>query len=222
MCGSVIAATACLVALGIGWHAAATTDLRTLVQLRSSPPATGGPAGKPAVRSAATAPLPSVMIIPFGAPGDLPVVGRWTESPTTYIGLYRPSNSTFYLKIRNNTGPPDRVVTFGEPGDLPLAGRWCRGARSDAPAVYRPRVYSLIFRCGNEVSTVQFGAAGDVPVAGDWWGSGTSSIGVYRPSQNIFLLGRGRNIGATIPFGAAGDLPVVRHLPAGSVVGVHR
>jgi len=217
-----IVATACLVVLGVAPRDAQARNLRVEAQIRSSSPASGGPVKKPAVGPPLTTPSPPVIAIPFGAPGDLPVVGRWTGSPTTYIGLYRPRTSTFYLRTHNAAGPPDSVIAFGMPGDVPVVGRWCRGARSDALGVYRPKIRSLIFRCVNEISTVPFGGPGDIPVAGDWWGTSYSSIGVYRPGKNTFLLSRGPSVGMTIPFGAAGDIPVIRHLPTGSLVGVYR
>lgn len=164
-----------------------------------------------------------VAMISFGAPGDVPIVGRWTGTATTYVGVYRPSTSTFFLRTQNASGPADRTIQFGAPGDIPLVGRWCRGKpAAETPAVYRAKIHSVIFQCGAETSTIPFGTAGDVPIAGDWWGTGYSTIGVYRPSQQTFFLSGGRSAGLTIRFGAALDRPVVRHLPTGSVVGVHR
>jgi hypothetical protein len=167
-----------------------------------------------------------VMMIPFGAPGDVPVVGRWTGNATTYIGVYRPSASTFYLRTQNSAGPADRTVTFGLPGDVPVVGRWCPsaspGAAPDSPGVYRPSVRSFIFQCGPETSSVPFGDPGDIPVAGDWWSKGVTAPGVYRPSEAAFLLYRSPGVHIVIPFGATGDLPVIRHLSTGSVIGLYR
>ncbi len=57
-----------------------------------------------------------VLTIPFGAPGDLPVVGRWTGDFTTFIGVYRPSTGTFLLRTQNTPGPPDLVLPLGSWG----------------------------------------------------------------------------------------------------------
>ena len=170
-----------------------------------------------------------VIAIPFGAPGDLPVVGRWTGNRTTYIGIYRPSASTFYLRTQNVYGPPDLAITFGIPGDVPLVGHWCPSVPStpaapaaDEPGVYRSSIRSLVFRCANEISIVPFGGSGDIPVAGDWRSKGVTSIGVYQTRDSAFVLSLGPGVGLVIPFGAPGDIPVIRHLPTGSLIGVYR
>ncbi len=172
----------------------------------------------------------AVMVIPFGAPGDLPVVGNWTGDNTTYIGVYRPSTNTFLLRIHNAAGPPDLVLPFGAAGDLPVVGHWCKfsGLTNlvDKPAVYRPSTNSLFRRCTNDTPVVfssPLGAANDVPVAGDWDFDGVSSIGVYRPSTNTFFL-TDDNATVTIvtPFGAPGDVPVIRHFFCCSLIGVYR
>ncbi len=67
---------------------------------------------------------PPDLIIPFGAPGDLPVVGDWDGNGTTTIGLYRPSTNTFFLRNTNSFGPPDLIIPFGAPNDLPVVGDW--------------------------------------------------------------------------------------------------
>lgn len=43
---------------------------------------------------------------------------------TTTIGLYRNSNSTFYLRNNNSGGFADLAVPYGASGDKPLAGKW--------------------------------------------------------------------------------------------------
>ena len=168
-----------------------------------------------------------VMVIPFGAPGDLPVVGRWTADRATYIGVYRPSASTFYLRTRNAAGPPTRVIAFGIPGDIPLIGNWCPSVPStssapapDRPGVYRSSTRSVVFQYADKISTIRFGGPGDIPVAGDWWSKGVTAVGVYQTSDSTFVLGPGAS--SVIPFGASGDIPVVRHLSTGSLIGVYR
>ena len=163
-----------------------------------------------------------VKTIPFGGPGDLPVVGRWTGNQTTYIGVYRPSTSTFHLRTQNAPGPADLVSVFGVPGDVPLIGRWCPGVPSDKPGVYRTATRSLIFQCANEISVIPFGGSGDIPVAGDWRSKGLTTIGVYQTADNAFVLSLGPGVGVVIPFGVPGDIPVIRHLSTGSLIGVYR
>jgi uncharacterized repeat protein (TIGR01451 family) len=154
---------------------------------------------------------------PFGAAGDLPIVGDWDGNGTVTLGLYRPSSSTFFLRNSNTTGFPDVTVSFGDGpgGDLPVAGDW-NGDGVWTVGVYRPSTSTFYLRNSNTIGlpdlSIPFGAPGDLPIAGDWDGNGITTIGVYRPSGSIFYL---RNINAvglpdlSIPFGAAGDLPVV-------------
>ncbi len=169
---------------------------------------------------------PPVMMAPFGASGDVPVVGRWTGSATTYIGVYRPSTSIFYLGTQNTGAPPGLTIPFGVPGDIPVVGRWCPSAspatEPDTPGVYRPSLHSFVFQCGSETSVVPFGGPGDVPVAGDWWSKGVATPGAYQTSKAAFILYRSPGVHIVIPFGVPGDLPVVRHLRTGSVIGVYR
>ncbi len=161
-----------------------------------------------------------VLTIPFGAPGDLPVVGRWTGDFATYIGVYRPSTQTFYLSIGNAIGAPVwSIGPFGTTGDVPVVGRWCLffNGVTDKPAVYRPSTNTFFLRCTNEspgigFSTRPLGTTNDIPVAGDWTASGVSTIGVYRPSTNTFFLSNDFSVVIVTPFGAPGDLPVVREL----------
>src|SRR5262249_3395741 len=48
----------------------------------------------------------------FGTNGDFPLRGDWTHSGHDSIGLYRPSNGTFYLRNSFTSGVADRTITF--------------------------------------------------------------------------------------------------------------
>jgi len=56
----------------------------------------------------------------FGLATDLPVSGDWNADTLYEIGVYRPSNQTFYLK----TGSKITQIKFGLPGDKPVTGKW--------------------------------------------------------------------------------------------------
>lgn len=49
---------------------------------------------------------------PIDSDGDVPVVGDWDGDRTTTIGLYRPSDRTFYLRNSNTYGIADLVIPF--------------------------------------------------------------------------------------------------------------
>src|SRR6266404_992251 len=56
------------------------------------------------LRNTNTAGNPDISV-PFGASGDIPVVGDWDGNGTVTIGVYRASISTFFLRNSNSIGP---------------------------------------------------------------------------------------------------------------------
>ncbi|MCE7949327.1 MAG: hypothetical protein DYG88_18055, partial [Chloroflexi bacterium CFX4] len=63
-----------------------------------------------------------------------------TAAPTgklETIGIFRPSDSTFYLRNSNTTGPADFSILFGNSSDLPVAGDW-NGDGIATIGIYRP------------------------------------------------------------------------------------
>ena len=45
-----------------------------------------------------TKPSPDT-VIPFGAASDIPLIGDWTGDGVPKVGIYRPSERAFYLKL---------------------------------------------------------------------------------------------------------------------------
>jgi len=64
----------------------------------------------------------------FGGVGDLPVVGDWTGTGKSAIGIFRPSDATWTLDNGNGKwdgcGVDTCLAAFGAPGDVPIVGRW--------------------------------------------------------------------------------------------------
>ncbi len=167
----------------------------------------------------------------FGKPGDKPVVGDWIGTGQTRIGVFRPSNHTWYLDI-NGTGTLDSckkadlcTKNFGLSTDIPVVGDWT-GTGTTKIGVFRPTTGEWILdsngdrklgkRCSGDTCIVSFGQFGDLPVVGDWDGSGTDKIGVFRPSTRYWLLDLNDNgvwdgcgVDLCLNFGLPGDLPVV-------------
>jgi hypothetical protein len=167
----------------------------------------------------------------FGSPGDKPILGDWTGTGQMQIGVFRPSNHTWYFDINGN-GTLDSckkadlcTKNFGLSTDFPVVGDW-DGTGKTKIGVFRPTTGQWILdsngdkklgkRCSGDICVVSFGQFGDIPVVGDWDGSGTDKIGVFRPSTGDWLLdlnGNGVWDGCAVDlcakFGRQGDLPVV-------------
>jgi len=144
------------------------------------------------------------------------------------VGVYRPSNATFYLGVSGDYGEyvADTAITYGIPGDEPITGDW-DGDGIDTIGVYRDGVFYLrnANTSGFADLVVPFGVPGDVPVAGDWDGDGIDTIGVYR--KGVFFLRNSNAAGAadlTFAFGLSGDVPVAGYWTGegSDTVGVYR
>jgi hypothetical protein len=122
-------------------------------------------------------------LVAFGAVGDLPVIGDFdTTSPGDEVGVYRPSNSRFYLQ--NGDGS---VTSFGKgvAGDVPVAGNWDASEDgSDEVGLWRSSNNSFYLLSANSsgASTLKrpIGTTDDLPVTGDWDRDGSATIGVFR------------------------------------------
>ncbi len=60
----------------------------------------------------------------FGVPTDRFVIGDWNGDGTDTVGVFRPSDTTVYLRNANTTGPADESYVFGQGHWLPTAGIW--------------------------------------------------------------------------------------------------
>ena len=167
---------------------------------------------------------------PFGQPGDRPVVGDWTGTGTSQLGVFHPRTGLWELD-RNGNGLWDGCILdfcltpFGKSRDLPVAGRWQASAGADQIGVFHPSkgAWKLDLNngtanaCASDGCLGPFGLPGDLPVVGDWTGTGTAKIGTFAPHTGLWdldLNGNGKFDGCLIdgclgPFGQAGDIPVV-------------
>jgi hypothetical protein len=154
----------------------------------------------------------------YGSLGDIPVVGDWDDNGFDTVGVYRPSNRTFYLRNALNGGFADETLTvhFAQAGDVPVVGDWdCD--ESISFGVYRPSngtFYLTNVDAGDAFAgdidyELPLGTPGDVPIVGDWDGDSATTVGVY--SDGTFALVNSHSPGAPVsivPFGDSGDRPL--------------
>jgi hypothetical protein len=166
---------------------------------------------------------------PFGQSGDLPVVGDWTGTGRSGIGVVTPLTGLWQLD-RNSNGmwdgcEVDLCFESGEPAhSLPLLGDWTgSGTMSSGTFDAQSGLWQLdgnndgvIEDCHTDLCLGPFGRPGDLPVVADWTGTGTTKIGVFDPKTGLWELdlnGNGvwdgcQDDGCFGPFGQSGDLPV--------------
>ncbi len=117
----------------------------------------------------------------FGLAGDIPVVGDWSGTGKTKIGVFRPTTGQWILDLNGDIKMGKRcsgdfcVSSFGQAGDLPVVGDW-DGSGTDNIGVFRPSTGDwLLDLNGNGVFEgcvvdlcYNFGQQGDLPVVGSW------------------------------------------------------
>jgi hypothetical protein len=113
--------------------------------------------------------------------GDLPVVGDWTGSGVSRLGLYRPATGEWFLdrngnRLWNGCSKDSCISSFGTPGNLPVTGDWS-GTGASKIGVFRPATGEWMLDlngdgrwdgCDVDLCISGFGAAGDLPVTGRW------------------------------------------------------
>ena len=166
----------------------------------------------------------------FTGSDALPVVGDWSGSGTTKMGLFAADSLEWFLDANGNgiwEGCEVDICSqsFGVSSDLPIVGQWVKG-REDRIAIFRSieKKWHLDLN-GNEFLDscktdkcpgFSIYQSGDVPVAGDWTGRGTTQLGLFRPSTGQWFLDRNGNRAwngckkdrCINSFGTAGDIPV--------------
>jgi hypothetical protein len=170
-----------------------------------------------------------LLVGPFGQAGDHAVVGDWTGSGTTTIGVKR-NRGKWWLDVNGN-GQWDGCNGDSCPNmggsNLPVVGDWT-GSGTDKVGFFRfnrkgQGIWQLdgdgngIWNNTLDLQRKPFGQLGDLPIVGDWNGSGTAQIGVFDPATGLWELdfdGNGKWDGCEVdvclgPFGQQGDLPVV-------------
>ncbi len=142
----------------------------------------------------------------FGLPGDQPVVGDWTGSGVTKLGVMRcppavnPGVCTWFLDLGNkHTYDPVTVGTysFGLTGDKAIAGPFSHtvipvdnigvfrcptlgGCQWFVDSVGQTNLSTTIPASVAATSIFDYGLSGDQPVIGVWNNAGGKRIGIFR------------------------------------------
>jgi hypothetical protein len=164
-------------------------------------------------------------IFGWAAPGVTPMVGDWTGTGTTKIGIY--DQGFWYLDfIGNGTwdgGVVDKAYNFGwsATGVTPILGDWT-GTGTTKIGIYYQGFWYLDF-IGNGtwdggVVDKQYNLGWPdpavTPVVGDWTGTGTTKIGIFDNGYwYLDFIGNGVWDGGVVDkayaWGPAGYTPVV-------------
>jgi len=143
------------------------------------------------------------------------IITQTGAATSSTIGVYFPSNQTFYLRNSNSPGFANFTIQYGPPGAAPLVGDW-DGNGSATIGVYDPGSETFYLRNSNTPGfadlTIRYGPPGAIPLAGDWDGDGVATIGVYDPTSQTFYLRNSNSPGfadLTIRYGPPGAVPVV-------------
>ncbi len=123
--------------------------------------------------------------------------------PKDTIGVYRPSDHTFYLKTSNAPGLPDITVSVGNKNSFPVTGDW-DGDGYDTVGYYDQALDIFVLYDSNTPGAAisqafVYGNPGDIPLSGRWVaklqndpvgqaGKYHDGVGVFRPSNGLIYL----------------------------------
>ena len=147
------------------------------------------------------------LVIKYGSPGEIPVVGDWNGNGVHTIGVVR--GNRWLLRNANRAGDPDLDFVFGQPGDIPVVGDW-NGDGVTGIGVVRGNRWLLRNSpsAGSPNFDFTFSGSGR-PVTGDWNGDGATGVGWFNSGTWTYqnLLGPG---GAPLSFnfGNGAGLPI--------------
>jgi hypothetical protein len=163
----------------------------------------------------------SVLVEPWGLPGDIPLTMNYDGNNVTDLAVFRPSNGTWYIKrmgdiikpfaqLPGNDGQSYRIIRWGSADDKPLAADF-DGDGMDELVNFRPSdgnwyIYNRVL---DSYQVVHWGQNGDVPMAKDFDGDGRTDLSVYRPSEGTWYIHNSLDGSVLIrQFGLGEDIPV--------------
>lgn len=151
------------------------------------------------------------VVAPYGLTSDIPISGDWDGDGATEVGVFRPSNHTFYLASHGSY--PGAVISFGYPNgeDVPIVGDWTGTGKSQV-GIYRRSMGQFFLCLDNNTPypgrTFTFGPPDSIPIAGYWNGRGApADVGIFDPASATFTL-RNSPVKPFV-FGYGSDVPIV-------------
>ncbi len=167
----------------------------------------------------------------WGLPQDIPLAVNIDTNNTTDLGVFRPSNGTWYILLmgdiikplaNNPAGQDYLIIQWGTAGDIPLTGDFNNDG-IDELMVFRPTegnwyIYDYTV---NDYQILHWGLNGDIPIAKDFDGDGIADLTVYRPSEGIWYIRSSlHNSMIARRFGLSGDIPVPADFDKDSVADI--
>lgn len=148
------------------------------------------------------------LVVKFGRPGDIPVIGDWNGNGVHTIGVVR--GNRWLLRNSNRAGSPDYDFTFGKAGDIPVVGDWDGSGRTSIGVVRGDRwLLRNSLSSGGAHYDFTFGGGDGHPVTGDWDGDGRTGIGWF-DSGNWSIRNQlsSGSPSSTFTFGASDGIPL--------------
>lgn len=147
------------------------------------------------------------LVVRYGRPGDIPVIGDWNGNGVHTIGVVR--GNRWLLRSSNRAGSPTHDFTFGQPGDIPVVGDWNGNGQSGIGMVRGDRwILRNSLSSGSADYDFTFAGSGR-PVTGDWNGNGSTGVGWFNSGtwsiRNSLSSGSAQQ---TFNFGNANGIPV--------------
>jgi hypothetical protein len=144
------------------------------------------------------------LVIEYGQPGDIPVIGDWNGNGVHTIGVVR--GNRWLLRDSNRAGNPDHDFVFGQSGDIPVVGDWNGSGRTWIGMVRGNRwLLRSSLSAGSPSYDFTFGDGDGIPVTGDWDGDGATGVGWFNDGvwsiRNVLSSGAGTQFNFGNPSG---------------------
>lgn len=145
----------------------------------------------------------------LGRGSDSPVAGDWDGDGVTDLGVRRPGNRMFLLRLSDGSLLRTRL---GIIKDRPVTGDWDGDGITDVGVWRAGRSRFLLRMPDGTLQRVRLGNAGSQPLTGDWDGNGITDVGVFDAATATFTLrtvtDTGEVASSAVVLGGSEDLAV--------------